>query len=819
MESFMRWFWILLIIAVIIFGIIFFRFKTVDPNRIDAGKFSLIAQSSVSLVYELNEKSWITFPIADSESVKIVSNATIRSTLPFFDSINYVLEYQILDFYGKILEKKIYNLRNGVSTFIKKIESQDFVYTNSFYLEQGVTPTDANVVVLNLEKLKDAQKIQLRLASKSDFVQSVESRCYITKKVPEYKLGYFWNRMNDSEKQKLAAGNVYSSEFLTEDEKRNALIHSWLPIGPEGILGVDYRRKELYILEQNDGLPYDILLSPAGVIIDENHEGVIPIPEPGGEIELELTAVKGTLKKDSPIQYEWFGRSVRQRQKGVIHHENIKIQKFSHVFNSGLLKISSKEKVAVRAYQVEKENKIEITPEPMYLQAFLAQQNTPVEFSVAHEDTLFKIDLRCLFSVPKNINTKDYMASFELIDSKNVVISQGDISGGFSWLKYDRIAALNERYFVSDPFSQYFDLPPEVVKIRISTKKNPILVVGYNRPKHMSRKIRVPEDSVVFNVTKEMQARWFYLKPINYADLFKESHVKVLKLQYRPRLDNADILNGRYFWEDYHPEGSWVGRYLFVPIEEALPFRQSALPSYFLPIRAEQPLLLHFKTRKGIMMEMPTLAWQREEDSPMNIRIYINQKQHYETSIAGKWGEIALPPIREGSNTFKIEASITAKFFVNYLEIAKEGYTKTLVKKISKDPLVFVYERTTTAPETLIIKYFKSDQKGTRSQISVKIVPPEKKSIGPWSEWSFLEYLFDIRSDNPGTLPVFGTNSEYVDSGQLLFIPVGTDMPLGQYKIFFELKEGEQGYLSLTKITPGFVEQRRFIEERNLKNE
>jgi hypothetical protein len=822
MEVIMRWFWILLLIVSVIGLLTFFRFDTVSVDKIDAQKAAFLDKSSVSIVYELSEKSWITFSTGDSQLIKIVSNATIAGALPFFDVINYALEYQILDSNEKILDKKIYNFRGGVSTFIKKINGEDFVYSNSFYLEKDLMPTDGNVFILNLSALKDAQKVQLRLVSKSDAVQSVAVRYYVNRKVSEYKLPYVWDRMNDYAKQVLAIGNVYPVEFLTEEEKRNSLMHSWQPIGPEGILGSDYRTKELYILKNNDGMPHDVLLPPAGVVVDANHEGIIPIPEPGGVIELELTSAEGTLKKDSPIQYHWFGRGIDQRQQGMISHGNVPMQTFVHTFKSGLLQISSKEKLAIRAYLKDQQKKTEITPEPLYLQSFMAVPNMPVEFSVAHqseENTPFRIDLRRLFPVLENKDTQGYIASFELLDSKNGIVSQGDISGTFVWLRYDRLAGLNQKDMISDPLSQYFYLPPEVVKIRISTKKNPILVVGYNRPSQMVRKVRVPEDSFVFDLADEWQARWFYLKPIKYSELFKESRVKILNVQYRPSVDNLDILQGRYLWEDYHPEGSWLGRILFVPFEGPLPFRQSALPSYFQAVSAGQSLLLHFKTRQGMEMATPTLAWQREEASPMNVRIYVDGKQYYETSVIGKRGETALPPIAEGRYMFRIEASGSAKFFVNYVILEKGGYARSLVNELAKEGLTFVYERTTTAPETLILKYYTPDQNHSRPHILATILPPKAKGIGPWSEWSFLKYEFDIRPDNQGTLPVFGTDSEQVDLGQLLFIPLGGDMPLGRYTFRFESKDGAMGYLSLTKITPGFVEQRKFIQGMNLGNE
>ncbi len=49
---------------------------------------------------------------------------------------------------------------------------------------------------------------------------------------------------------KLAAGNVYHHEFLSDDEKINLLRTEFRPLGPQGVADEDYTLRKLYILKE-----------------------------------------------------------------------------------------------------------------------------------------------------------------------------------------------------------------------------------------------------------------------------------------------------------------------------------------------------------------------------------------------------------------------------------------------------------------------------------------------------------------------------------------------------------------------------------------
>ena len=60
-------------------------------------------------------------------------------------------------------------------------------------------------------------------------------------------------------------------------------------------------------------------------------------------------------------------------------------------------------------------------------------------------------------------------------------------------------------------------------------------------------------------------------------------------------------------------------------------------------------------------------------------------------------------------------------------------------------------------------------------------------------------------------------SGETVDVGQLIFLPLGDDLPAGPYVIEVECLDGDDGYLMLYQTTPGVPEQPQTFTERHLE--
>ena len=97
-----------------------------------------------------------------------------------------------------------------------------------------------------------------------------------------------------------------------------------------------------------------------------------------------------------------------------------------------------------------------------------------------------------------------------------------------------------------------------------------------------------------------------------------------------------------------------------------------------------------------------------------------------------------------------------------------------------------------------------------RTLIQVSISPDKRKmkSYG----YTLLNRQFDIRPDNTQAINILNTSEQYVGAGQRFFIPLGEDLPLGQYRIKLQLLEGASGYISLYTLDFGQLEKYHFFK-------
>jgi hypothetical protein len=73
--------------------------------------------------------------------------------------------------------------------------------------------------------------------------------------VPDREIKVAWQRMSGADRRRLAAGNIYPPQLLSEAEKRNLLRWRWRPVGPRGVEGEDYEVKRLYVPDDGGGQP------------------------------------------------------------------------------------------------------------------------------------------------------------------------------------------------------------------------------------------------------------------------------------------------------------------------------------------------------------------------------------------------------------------------------------------------------------------------------------------------------------------------------------------------------------------------------------
>lgn len=847
------WLFITIVLAAILWGGVQIWRSTHKSTSVKDWRVNKIPESTTSVVYALDERKWLVFKIPpDQEIIRVLINADLQmsykqvfeSPLSTSDKIGFTIQYQIVDRSGNSLLDKDYSFRLGVTEFVDKKTGDSL--TSAFYLEETLIPTDGKIFLINLGGVsKNASRLRMRVVSKDESVDKVVARVYYREKTSAHRLRHLWQRMSDTQKQILSRGNVYDPDLLVEEEKTNLLRWTWQPLSPESLDGDDFKRQRLYVLMNLDN--YDIRepVLPSGIFIDEYLRGVISVPEQGGTVRLIFQSLVENASRDKHrfINLNWYGRGIRQRADYKVQISD-KVTSFESFFEGGLIEISAPTQMVVRAFLIEPGKEIEITPEPIYVGAYISQDNEPVDFDILHEgktDTPFRVDLRQISvgsegGITGNLGNDYYnQVVYELLDEQNRVIREGNLQLDNSTSVYDLLVTKMGQGRLTNAGTYYFSLPATVARLRLRSPGTPVLITAYDRPFSLVRQIGVPQDYFTFNRENVSQRGWFLMRANGHEGLLRGNRVVTLIAQPRPSEDDPEALAGNYLWEDYHPLGRWRGRNILVPRSQGEDYRSQALQSTFCELPIGKEVNVGFKALDGRYEVEPTLIYLRissgkkgfiqSAKGPLLINIYLDGQPYYESEVYEAIGEIMLPSLAIGVHRLKVLISGRAELFINlvdpsskFIQDAGPGsiMVKRLANRLGASGLTFEYQKLTPDDEYLSARLYAPFGKDQPMSVRVNIDPPPPTSIGPYTGWTFIERLYDSSPATGGPIPVLDSEGEFVDRGQLFIIPLGSDLPPGNYRIHVGLERGTGGYLALSKITPGLYQQRNFffVEKR-----
>lgn len=772
----------------------------------------------VSISYILDDKKWTSFPIPlPGSQARVVTNANLSSSYDIKpdEEKRYAYQFQVIDKNENILSDRIYNHRAKMTTF--KDDEGD-IFTNSFYIDSDLAPFDSRSMRIDFSGMEKGKFIRFRLLSKDEYVSDVGLRLYIYLEHEKEQPGFLWRRLSDKQKARLTKGNVYPHELLAEEEKRNLIQRTWIPLGPLGADGKDYQSRKLYVLQESEGEAADFDDQAAGLYIKEGHRGIVPVPEEGGKIRLEFLNMSGRSPQD--INLRWYGRGIGMRMDYMVSWEDGKAG-FEELFKGGMIEISPSDNIAVRAFLINGNEEIEITPVPIYTRSFIIRSGQPVEYKIHHtgdRPTPFRAVFRYQIpkqkdGTPENLRYADY----QLIDKDGGIVKSGSIPLAETLSLYDWMAGNPGGIDISEPAVSHFYIPHNIDSIRFSSGAE-IMIAAYTRPDGLTREVRVPEDYSAAAAQEDKQPGWFAVRPSNYKGLASGGHSLLLAVQPRPAEANEDLAAGRYLWEDFHPEGGRPSRYILTS-EAAADTGRKNREGYYSLLSLNHNIPVEFVHIAGLAKISPALIYIRKSSEPISVKFFLDKSLHYETRIAGTRGEIQLPPVKFGRHNIRVESPGKAEFYLNNIEGAESVFLKRFVNRLDKKGLDFIYKKQTPSDELLSVRFYSPSKNMEINNIQASIDTDRAVLLEPFESWTFSRQRFSIKPDNREQAAVLNTYNDYLDSGQLFFVRLGSDLPPGDYRIRFALESGTGGYLSLSRVTPGLFEERKFYKERGLTDD
>lgn len=775
----------------------------------------------VSTLYLLSSASWTSFDLPGGvEMIRLVSNAHVPPETEAGEAVAYAVRYRLLNRQGELLAEHVYHHNSRIVPLLNP-ETGNWE-PSAYYVDHPELPAEGRIAMINLRGLTGVARVQLRFEAGDERVRQVGARVYVPEKTAEHKLGFFWQRLTERQKQTLAEGSVYPHELLLPEEKLNLARRLWRPLGPAGVAGDDYRSIQLYQRQDTEEANFDEPILPAGLPVDSGRYGVIPLAEGDNRVRLRLlptASVAGT--NPGAIRLRWYGSSAEAPRQWQLPWSD-ETTVFTETLAGGLLEIEAPAPLTARVYRVDKEQEREITPEPVYNRSYRLTPDRPLNYSVVHvgtSSTPLRVDLRRLFD-PANPPAPSTAVGYELCDAAGKPVRTGTLELPFAPSGYDRLADPSAPERLSDPVRFYFRLPPQVVEIRFAAAA-PVLAAVYTRPPDLEREVRVPEDYLPLADEEQRQPAWFGLRPADYETLLRENRSALLLLQRRPpEVDAADleIRTGRYLWEDFQPQGNWLARQVLTPTNGDRPTRPEALASTYRPLPVGRETTLELRDPYEQPFLAPDLLYLRDTSEPTPFALLIDGRLHHQGLLVGREGELSLPPLSAGRHRVLLETDSGGRFLLDSATGGGPAFLKRLVNRLDGGGLTFAVDHGAGA-ETLSGRLFVPLGTKGRSRLRVTLLDVPAAGFGPFAEWTFDRRGFDLAPVPGPPTPVLQAAGARVDGGQAFFIPLGGDLPAGRYRLRVDLEAGPGGYLLLSRLTPGLHGKRVLLRERDAVRE
>ncbi len=790
--------------------------RPLDQARLEA--------SYSSIAYVLDRHRWTTFPINPAlQPLRLVSNATLPAEAAASAdpdvTWSYAIEIQFLDANGNILRNHTRYYRSRVTRYRDTRFAKPI--TASFYIDPRLQPTDGRVSMVNLRRLTAARRMRVRIAQADPGIRDVVLRVYAPEFVPEHKLAAAWNRLSLEQRRQLARGNVYDVDLLTEAERRALVRRRWAGVGPIGVAGQHYRIRKLYTFREIMGKELAPPVPPFGLFVSSERHGVIPIPDPGGRVRLAFDAVDDASVPAGKLMLHWRDPGGRVERR-ILRPWTDARQRMVLQLQPGTLEVVSNRAGAVRAYLQQSDGGwYEITPHYPYLAIYLTGEE-PVHFAVHHvsdHPTVMRFDLRRIWlqGTPSACSS----VSYRLLARDGRTVRRGRMAAPVKPSRFDIMTGRWTDSRVSDPVRHYLWLPAEVDEV-VFESACPIAINGYDRPDGYLWTTHVPED---YDAAKllDLQHRmpgWFSVRPLNLKTLLLHNRIPLIQVQIHPRPDEEiqALMQGQYHWQEYQPEGHPAARWLLVPRESPLPPRTRSLPGFYLHLPRDREIQVRMEAEREVLR--PNLIFTRTTARPGKLTLWLDGQRYASMEVAGRIGELPLPPLRRGVHQLRLESDAQTSCFINHVNAMDDVYVKRLVYPLRRAPVDFVVDKQPWERNKVIsARLFMPAGRMREVRVHVRVRGVQRPYLRDLRGWTFSDRLFVVAPPKSmAKAPVLGKAGMFMDVGQSFFIPLRADLPAGRYRIEMWIEGRDEGYVALTNVLPGRYEERRIVEEAAFEN-
>lgn len=771
-----------------------------------ANKLKLISRTRKRQMYRVYEDRWLKFNVEKAAMrLKVVSSASVKADINQLDensSWPYSIEYELYDDQGKVVESREYHHRTGVVLW-KNIETGKRE-NSTFYIDNDLIPCQTRDFIVLKKEGVAFSSVGLRIKYKDSMLKDVSLSLYSEFEVPKHRQRVVWHRISPWKKEQLAKSNIYPAYLLREDEKLLLASRQWKPMGPVGIRERDWELITQYVRLDFDGIVRDTPNVPIGSVMTHSRRGVLRIPEGGQKVLLKFE--KLNFKKiveheeGSGVILNWTSSDGRHSNNVSLKWQKGRIE-FEGTFDEGLLEVVSQENYVFQAFDRTGDTLVDITPVHTRVRVFSLESNEQkVVYQINHKadkTTPFRLDFR-----GRNPEGQNQMIEISLLDQNNKEISKERLSIMWERSYYDQLMGSEMDVILSEPVTRFFAWSAKVHRIEIRSEA-PLLIGAYNRPPGVAREIDLTLKEEELELKQPM---WFSVLPENDEQLRVNRRSYVIQVPPRPRQIDEDIAKGDYIFEDFFPQGSWLGSYLLIPLEADKKVRRQAMSQMYCELKANQKTKVELIHPDGLDECRTRLIYQGVKTSN-EIILLKNGFEWMKFNPSSSRGVVRPPSVETGKHEIEIRLKGEGRFYLSHVSKPNPTHMRKSVIKLNKKNIEISIEKKTDETENVSIKLY--SPKVSNPWMNIHLLGRNIKENSTLDEWSFDHKKYKIVYSTETLARSMNTRGKDQYVSPALFVTLGKEMAKGDYKIKVNVDQFEQSHLSLSRLIPGEHNRRR----------
>ncbi len=619
------------------------------------------------------------------------------------------------------------------------------------------------------------------------------------------KLAYFWQRMRGDKRDELASTSIFGSASLSDTEREALFQNRWTPIGPTGVEGRNFQTELIYSLKEapltSENADPNLIPDRNTLLVSEHFRAVVPILGP--DLYTIQAIPRNPSDKLDALTMHIYDKQLRRHS---FRWRSLAADSSTQVFlPHGLVEISAEHHARLRIRNSERDL---LEPEPPVIRQWDVSAR-PASFQLTEPSRLKLVArkgsaLSETFRVTWQGENGPVTETFPLVDERSA---------------YDRLIQGSGDFTVWEK-SEFILTPPEwATEVSVSADA-PVFLQFFKRPRALVHKTVVPDDYMLDDSAGDRQPVWFSARPRDYRQRIEEETSILLLTQPRLPDENLDLATGTYHWEELSETPSRQGTYFLMELAEEEEIREEAKAILYARVpmnttitldQASSPATADFPSRR--------LIYQRSSEIPVTL--------HFSTDLgplgpphicSAARGEIPFPPIPFGAKTLTISASDRIETFINYLDVLPPTHRKRFAQEAMSDRTYrLIVEKRTTEREVCTVRVFTGLDQNVEHPIRADVEIAHLHSalnIGSSDAFTPLTRTFLLREPSLMQLatPVHSALDE-MKLWQAFFIPLGEDLPIGEYSLSLTISGVDRCFLSVTKITGGVFNKTVFRRE------